>query len=192
MATKSRNTPLTRLSRIGLAFGIGSAQTAGNTNSQREDDSYIPYNGPYEPPTRVQEIRGYWDNDARDTAIDARSFSQLPWGGGKARGSTSNSRRYSDASRLTLSNVMTEPRQTFSRVRQNSTPPLTTSYVSLDQCGGVGDTPVPVHRLMPSHSRSSSKVSPKPPPVQQCAYIPFPASRICFSRLDVRPPQKFL
>ena len=162
MATKSRNSPLTRLSRIGLALGIGPTQVTGNNNLQGEDDSYIPYNGPYEPPTRGQEIRGYWDSGAQDTPTDARSFSQLLLGGGKAHGSISNSRRYSDASRLTLSNVMTEPRQRFSRVRQNSTPPPTTSYVSLDQGGGVGDTPVPIHRSTLSHSRSSSNVSFQP------------------------------
>lgn len=158
MATKSRNTSLTRLSRIGLALGIGSIQVAGNNNPQGEDDSYIPYNGPYEPPTRGQEIRGYWDNGAQDTGLDTHSFSRLLLDGGKTQASISNGRRYSDASRVTLSNVMTEPRRRFSRVRQNSTPPLRTSYVSLDQGGGIGDTPVPVHRSTTSHSRSSSKV----------------------------------
>ncbi|KAF9788201.1 hypothetical protein BJ322DRAFT_1047667 [Thelephora terrestris] len=156
MATKSRNAPLARLSRIGLALGIGSTPVTGNSDSQGEDDSYIPYNGPYEPPTRSQEIRGYWDSGAQNTPVDARSFSQFLLSGGKAHSTISNSRRYSDASRVTLSNVMTEPRQKFGRVRQNSTPPPKATYVSLDQGGGVGDTPVPVHRSTQSHSRSSS------------------------------------
>ena len=160
MATKSRNTSLTRLSRIGLALGIGSIQATGSNNSQREDDSYIPYHGPYESPTRGQEIRGYWDNGTRDTTLDTYSFSRLLLDGGKTQASvSSNGRRYSDASKVTLSKVMTEPRRRFSRVRQNSTPQLKTSYVSLDQGGGIGDTPVPAHRSTASHSRSSSKVS---------------------------------
>jgi serine/arginine repetitive matrix protein 2 len=159
MATKSRNTPFTRFSRIGLALGIGSVQVTGNNNSQGEDDSYIPYNGPYEPPIRGQEIRGYWDTNTQDAALDTHSFSRLLLDRGKAQDSVSNGRRYSDTSRMTLSNVMTEPRRRFGRVRQNSTPQLGTSYVSLDQGGGIGDTPVPLHRSTASNSRSSSKVS---------------------------------
>ena len=156
MTTKSRNTPLTRLSRIGLVLGIGSTQVTGNGNSQGGDDSYIPYNGPYEPPTTSHEIHGYWDS-GEDTILDARSFSHLSTNGGKTHGSISTSRRYSDASKLTLSNVMTEPRRRFGRVRQNSTPMLGT-YVNLDQ-GGIGDTPVPVHRS------TSTKVSSQRPSV---------------------------
>ena len=164
MATKSRNSPFSRLSRIGLALGMTSIQVTGNHNSQGEDDSYIPYNGPYEPPTRGREIRGYWDNGAQDTTPDARSFSHLSLDGRKAHApynqppSISNGRRHSNASRLTLSNVMTEPRRRFSRVRQNGSPPPQTSYASLDRAGGIGDTPIPVHRSTPSNS-SSSKVS---------------------------------
>lgn len=172
MATKSRNTSLTRLSRIGLALGIGSVQMTGNNNLQGEDDSYIPYNGPYETPTRGQEIRGYWDNGAQDTILDAHSFSHLLLDGGKTRASVSNGRRYSDASRVTLSNAMTEPRRRFSRVRQNSTPPLRTSYVSLDQGGGIGDTPVPIHRSTPSRSGSSLKVSFQSFPARPYIYTP--------------------
>jgi hypothetical protein len=155
MTTKSRSTPLTRLSRIGLALGIGSTQVTGGDDPEGEDDSYIPYNGPYEPPTRGHEIRGYWDSGVQDAVLDVRSASHSSMNGGKGRGSISNSRRYSDASRLTLSNVMTEPRRKFRRVRQNSTPP---SYVSLDQGGGIGDTPVPAHRSTSSRSGSSTKV----------------------------------
>ena len=166
MTTKSRNTPLDRLSRIGLALGIGSAQATRNNNSKREDDSYIPYNGPYELPTKGQKIRGYWDSSAQDPALEAHSFSHLSFGEGKApiynqTSSFSNGRKYSDASGVTLSNITTEPRRRFSRIRKNSAPPLRTSYVSLDQAGGVGDTPVPVHRSTPSQS-GSSKVSSQP------------------------------
>lgn len=164
MTTKTRNTPFARLSRIGLALGIGSTQAARNNNSKGEDDSYIPYNGPYESPAKGQQIRGYWDSSTQDAALEAHSFSRLPFGEEKAptsynqKSSLSNGRKYSDASGVTLSNIMTEPRRRFSRIRQNSTPPLRTSYVSLDRSGGVGDTPVPVHRSTPSQS-GSSKVS---------------------------------
>ena len=185
MTAKSRNTSLTRLSRIGLALGITSSQATGNNNLQREDDSYIPYNGPYEPPARGREIRGYWDNDTRDTAVDTHSFSHLLPGRGKTHTSVSNGRRYSDVSKVTLSTVMTEPRRRFSRVRQNSTP---TSYVTLDQGGDIGDTPVPIHRSTPSHSRSSSKVSFQSFPVWPHTYTLFQRGNSIFraSMTDLR------
>ena len=164
MTTKSRNTPLARLSRVGLALGIGSTEATRNNNSKGEDDSYIPYNGPYESPARDKQIRGYWDSGTQDAVLETHSFSHFSFGEEKAptsynkKTSLSNGRKYSDASRATLTNIMTEPRRRFSRIRQNSTPPLRPSYISLDQGGGVGDTPVPVHRSTQSRS-GSSKVS---------------------------------
>lgn len=165
MTTKSHSTPFARLSRIGLALGIGSTQATRNNDSKGEDESYIPYSGTYESPTNVQRIHGYWDDSVQDAAPDARSFSHLSFNGEQVhnfynqKSSTSNGRKYSNASRVTLSNIMTEPRRRFSRIRQNSTPPPRTSYVTLDRSGGIGDTPVPVHRTIPSQSGSSLKVS---------------------------------
>lgn len=165
MTTTSHSTPLARLSRIGLALGIGSSQAARNNGSKGEDDSYIPYDGPYESPPDVRQIRGYWDSGAQDAAFDTHSLSPLSFSGEKARdvgsqtSSISSGRKYSNASRTTLFNIVTEPRRRFGRIRQNSTPPPRTSYVSLDQGGGVGDTPVPAHRTTPTRSGSSSKVS---------------------------------
>ena len=164
MTTTSHSTPFSRLSRIGLALGIGSTQATRNNGSKGEDDSYIPYNGPYESPTTVQQIRGYWESGAQDV-FDTRSLSHLSFNGEKAHNvnsrtpSISNGRKYSNASGATLFNIVTEPRRRFSRARQNSTPPSRTSYVSLDQGGGVGDTPIPVHRTTLSQSGSSPKVS---------------------------------
>jgi serine/arginine repetitive matrix protein 2 len=185
MTTKSRNTPLDRLSRVGLALGIGPTQATRDKNSKREDDSYIPYNGPYEAPAKGRQIRGYWDSSAQDAALEAHSFSHLSFGQEKTpisysqKSSFSNGRKYLDASGVSLSNIMTEPRRRFSRIRQNSTPPLRTSYVSLDQGGGVGDTPVPVHRSTPSQS-GSSKVSSQPPLVWPHAYTPFQRRDLLF------------
>lgn len=166
MTTQSHNTPLARLSRISLALGIGSTQATRNNGSKGEDESYIPYNGPYESPTGGHQIRGYWDNGVQDTTIGARSFSRFSSSGEKERASYnqkssfSNCRKYSDVSKATLPNTVTEPRRMFGRIRQNSTPPLRTPYLSLDKGGGVGDTPVPAHRSTPSQSGSSLKVSP--------------------------------
>ena len=181
MTTKTHNTPLARLSRIGLALGIGSTQATRNNSFKGEDDSYIPYNGPYESPIKDQRIPGYWDRSGQDAVLDAHSFSHLSFNEEKEHSpysqisSPPTGRKYSYASRLTLSNVMTEPRRRFNRIRQNSTPPPRTSYVSLDQGGGIGDTPVPVHRSTPSQSGSSLKVSPNLPSVT--TYIdPVPAS----------------
>ncbi|KAF9648475.1 hypothetical protein BDM02DRAFT_3187132 [Thelephora ganbajun] len=163
MSTKSHNTPLARLSRIGLALGIGSTHKARDYNSKGEDDSYIPYNGPYESPTKGQEIRGYWDSGAQDVAHDTPSISHLSFNEERVHtpynqtSSISNGRKYTDASRATLSNIVTEPRRRFGRIRQNSTPPPRTSYVSLNQGGGVADTPIPVHRSTPSQSGSSKR-----------------------------------
>lgn len=167
MATTSHSNPLARLSRIGLALGIGSTQPTRNNSSKGEDDSYIPYNGPYESPTGIQQIRGYWDDGVQDASFDARSCSHLSFNEEKVHNvynqisPASNGRKYSNASRVTLSNILTEPRRRFGRLRQNSTPPPRTSYVGLDQGGGVGGTPVPVHRT-PSQSGSSPKVSSQP------------------------------
>lgn len=177
MTTKSHNSPLARLSRIGQALGIGSTQATRNTKG--EDDSYIPYNGPYESPTNGQQIRGYWDSSAQDAALNARSFAHLSFNAEKAHtyynqtSSITDGRRYSDASRVTLSNIVAEPRRRFNRIRQNSTPPPRTSYVSLDRGGGIGDTPVPVHRSTPSRSGSSLKVSSHPFLVRPHAYTLF-------------------
>ena len=163
MTTASHTTPLARLSRIGQAFGIGSTHEARNDGSKGGDDSYIPYNGPYESPTSAQHVRGYWDDGVQDVALGVRSRSRSPLNEDKVHNvynqisPASSGRKYS-SSRVTLSNIMTEPRRRFSRIRQNSTPPPRTSYVSLDQGGGVGDTPVPAHRTTMSHA-GSSKVS---------------------------------
>lgn len=178
MTTQSHNTPLARLSRIGLALGIGSTQATRNNNSKGEDESYIPYNGPYESPTGGHQIRGYWDNGVQDTTIAARSFSRFSSSEEKKhasynqKSSFSNCRKYSDASRTTLPNIVTEPRRMFGRIRQNSTPPLRTPYLSLDK-GGIGDTPVPAHRSTPSQSGSSLKVSSQPFAVLFHAYSQF-------------------
>jgi serine/arginine repetitive matrix protein 2 len=178
MTTKSHSTPFARLSRIGLALGIGSTQATRDNGSKGEDESYIPYNGTYESPTNVQRIHGYWDNGVQDAAPDARSFSHLSFNGEQAHNfynqtsSISNGRKYSNASRVTLSNIMTEPRRRFSRIRQNSTPPPRTSYVTLDRSGGIGDTPVPIHRTAPSQSGSSMKVSAQRFLVWPYAYTP--------------------
>lgn len=174
--TTPHSTPFSRLSRIGLALGIGSTQGTRNNGSKGEDDSYIPYNGPYESPANAQQIRGYWDSGAQNAAFDTRSLSPLSFGEEKTHDtdgrtpSITNGRKYSDASRATLFNIVTEPRRRFSRIRQNSTPPSRTSYVSLGQGGGVGDTPVPAHRT--SQSGSSPKVSSWPSTVWPYAYIP--------------------
>lgn len=198
MTTKSRNTPLARLSRIGLVLGIGSTHATRNNSSKGEDDSYIPYNGPYESPIKGQQIRGYWDRSAQHAALDARSFSHLSFNEEKAHphysqtSSPPTGRKYSYASRLTLSNVVAEPRRRFNRTRQNSTPASRTSYVSLDQGGGVGDTPVPVHRSAPSRSGSSPRVSPPTSPSVTTYIDPVPASRLPFPRLGVRSSQKLV
>ena len=169
MTTASHSTPLARLSRIGQAFGIGPAHETRNHGSKGGDDSYIPYNGPYESPTSARHVRGYWDNGVQDAAFSVRSRSHSPLNEEKVPNaynqipSASNGRKYSDTSRVTLSNIMTEPRRRFSRIRQNSTPPPRTSYVSLDRGGGIGDTPVPVHRATLGHA--SPKVSSQPLPV---------------------------
>jgi len=187
MTTKSHSTPLARLSRIGLALGIGSTQATRNG----EDDSYIPYNGPYELPTKGQTIRGYWDSGGQDPAP---SFAHLSFDQEKPHTPynqaphISNGRKYPDASRVTLSNIMTGPRRRFGRVHQNSTPPPRASFVPLDQGGGVGDTPVPAHRSTPSQS-GSSKVSSHTFLVRPRAYTPFQRHDSVF-RASVTDPRK--
>lgn len=198
MTTQSHNTPLARLSRIGLALGIGSSQATRNNSSKGEDESYIPYNGPYESPAGGQRIHGYWDGGVQGTTIDAHSFSRFSSGEEKGHASYnqtssfSNRGKYSDVSRVTLPNIVTEPRRMFGRIRQNSTPPLRASFLSLDKGGGVGDTPVPAHRSTPSQSGSSLKVSPQPfYSVRSCIY-PVSASRFALSCLGDRSSQKLL
>ena len=168
MTTASHSTPLARLSRIGQAFGIGPTHETRNSGSKGGDDSYIPYNGPYESPTSAQHVRGFWDDGVQDAAFSVCSRSHSPLNEEKVHNvynqvhPTSNGHKYPDASKVTLSNIMTEPRRRFGRIRQNSIPPPRTSYVSLDQGGGVGDTPVPFHRAMSGRAGSSPKVSPQP------------------------------
>ncbi|KAI8974784.1 hypothetical protein BD414DRAFT_423838 [Trametes punicea] len=129
------SSPFSRLSR--LAFPFRSNPSSPLTAESHAEDWYIPYHGPIEPP-----------KDDRNT--DSWGHLVSGWLMENEGGHTERSprtRALSNASRVTAD----EQRRKASRTQ--------TSFVNLDQVGGVGDTPVPARprrsQETPLHHRAS-------------------------------------
>ncbi|KAI0367408.1 hypothetical protein BV20DRAFT_950322 [Pilatotrama ljubarskyi] len=129
------SSPFSRLSRLALPFKTNPSSPL--SAEPQSDDWYIPYHGPVEPP-----------KDDRNT--DSWGHLVSGWLMENDEGRTERSpriRAMSNASRAAAD----EQKRKSTRVQ--------TSFVKLDQAGGVGDTPVPARprrsQEAPLHHRSS-------------------------------------
>ncbi|KAI0084078.1 hypothetical protein BDY19DRAFT_1060601 [Irpex rosettiformis] len=174
----SRNLMSTRLglftSRLSPSRPGPSSPLSGAGEDQ-DEDWYIPYNGPYEPPKGTNESRESWgallngiitDTDPNGGA--GRREERTSHAASAPETDRSRNRTISGASRLTS----TEPggssrRTTMARkdhARPNAQPRAPTmSYIDPNQAGGVGESPKYIERTsshpLPSSSTSSSRPS---------------------------------
>ncbi|KIP07213.1 hypothetical protein PHLGIDRAFT_127761 [Phlebiopsis gigantea 11061_1 CR5-6] len=167
------------MSRLGLFTSRAGPSRPGLSSplskevEDSEDEWYIPYNGPYEPPPNKrykEENRDSWGE------LLSELLSEEEDGGSK--GASARDTRTSHAasapaedrhrSRVT-SNASRQTRSTgaarASHLRSN--PPVrqaTMSYVDLGQLGGVGESPTPVERATshPTPSTSQQRESSTP------------------------------
>ncbi|KAI0941838.1 hypothetical protein AcV7_002412 [Taiwanofungus camphoratus] len=148
MAAKSQpSSPLSRLSRLGIAFGLKSRPSsplAREFEPERtaEEDWYIPYNGPYEQPTAVNQVHdrdswgdlvsGWLTEDAnvpRERNTDRR------------HAHSTRSRAVSNASHLTLSSATADHSHKNISSRRATRAGIS-SFIHLDP-GGIGESPMP-------------------------------------------------
>ena len=126
MSTQAQSpSAFSRLSR--LAFPFRAASSSSTSPEPRTEDWYIPYNGPLEPPKNSGRNTDSWghlvsgwlmENDGENAG---HGYGQVP----------PRARVLSNASRTTAE----EHKRKSSRVQ--------TSFMKLDQAGGIGDVPVP-------------------------------------------------
>ncbi|KAI1789269.1 hypothetical protein LXA43DRAFT_923810 [Ganoderma leucocontextum] len=126
MSTQASSpSPFSRLSR--LAFPFKPASPSSGSPEPQTEDWYIPYNGPYEPPKGSGRNTDSWghlvsgwlmENDGEKSG---HGYGQVP----------PRIRALSNASRMTADE----------HNRKSSRPQ--TSFIKLDQAGGIGDVPVP-------------------------------------------------
>lgn len=166
------NSP-SRMSRLGIFTSRAGPSRPGPSSPLSRDEEvpddewYIPYNGPYEPPPKrfEPESRDSWGE------LLSELLSEEEDGGGKGGASArdaraskaasapeedrTRSRAVSNASRQTKSTGQADAsrRNTNARASHLRSNPLprapTMSYVNLDQLGGVGEAPTPVERTAP-------------------------------------------
>ena len=143
MAAKTQNhhSPFSRISRF-IRSGPSSplAREPDSHPPPAQEDWYIPYNGPYEPPRDTMVERDSWGN------LVSGWLAQDPLARAEDRYARMNrDRAKSDAAALTSSG----PAASTSRSRAYSTTrsiprPNVNSIIHLDQAGGVGEAPIPM------------------------------------------------
>ena len=182
MATAQRPSPRSPMStRLGLFTSRHSPSRPGPSSplsregEDQDEDWYIPYNGPYEPPKGTSESRESWGallngviTEADPNGLPGRREERASHAASAPDGDRTRNRAISGASRLTS----TEPggssrRTTMARTdhaRPNAQPRAPTmSYIDPNQAGGVGESPQYLERTssqpLPSTSSSSSRPS---------------------------------
>ncbi|TFK80902.1 hypothetical protein K466DRAFT_503075 [Polyporus arcularius HHB13444] len=133
MSTQAQSSsPFSRLSR--LAFPFKSNPSSPLSPEPQDEDWYIPYNGPYEPP-KEERSTDSWGHLVSGWLME-----------GEERGP--RARAMSNASR---------PSGDQGSVRKNSR--VQAAFIKLDQAGGVGDVPAPARprrsQEPPVHHRAS-------------------------------------
>lgn len=186
MATKTRTstTPFARFSRLG--FGLSSKSHSPSPLStqrspekpKKEEDWYIPYNGPYETPQPLSSSDkkrdswgdpvyddGQYDHDALGDELLKRYgvpeqhdlghhwSSAIPEDDRRSR---TRARTQSGVSGRTVSSGTVDPHRTHRATTSSSAPPpKVPSFTGLDPAGGVGESPMPLHVPRESMRRSS-------------------------------------
>lgn len=151
-ADTQSSSPFSRLPRLGFNFGFkpgpSSPLRETYTSPQREktqdkeEDWYIPYNGPIESPRPRAEsnhdreswgdlLNGWLTEDPRESPQNGRS--------------SSRARALSTVTHLTSSSGNIDPSR--KSIRMSSKPRVAVpSFINLDQAGGIGDVPMPAER----------------------------------------------
>lgn len=169
--------PLPRMSRMGLfSSRHASAKPAQQSPlppepEEQEEDWYIPYNGPYEPPKKpTEETRDSWGELLNGLLTDDERR-----GGGGRDARTSHaatapevdvrSRAVSGASRLTQSTSPAAHTRRNTAARSHAQPQQrmsTMPYVSQARSGGVGESPMPIERAASQPVPSTSQAHLQP------------------------------
>ncbi|KZT07029.1 uncharacterized protein LAESUDRAFT_652185 [Laetiporus sulphureus 93-53] len=127
-----------RLSRL-FKPGQPSTITRGDeAEATRDDDWYIPYNGPVEPPQDLHENRDSWGQLVSGWLIEGSHEAQDRY----AR--TTRDRAASNASRLTHSSGIIDPTRRSASTAHYTARHAVTSLFNPDQAGGIGESPTPL------------------------------------------------
>lgn len=176
MATKTQNpSPIPRISRLGFGLAVKSSNPPPRNNSEKhggDDEWYIPYSGPYEPPRELfkrKQPRDSWGDPVRgEEDVDDPALASFElhkhFGIGHGRPGDDEkvgprARSQSGVSGRTTSSGGVDPNRASVNTRRRSTvssqPPVP-PYVALDTTrrGGVGESPMPM-----THKRTPSKES---------------------------------
>lgn len=150
-ADTQSSSPFSRLPRLGLNFGFKHSPSSPLRETytsplkekaqEKDDDWYIPYNGPIEAPRPRADsnhdreswgdmLNGWLTEDPNESPQNTRS--------GRARA-------LSTVTHLTSSSGNVDPSRKSVRMssKQRATVP---SFINLDQAGGIGDVPMPAER----------------------------------------------
>ena len=144
MSTQAQShSPFSRLSRLAFPFKATSPSTSPQPQGE---DWYIPYNGPYEPPKSSGRNTDSWGHLVSGWLME--NDGEMPTGHGYGQVVSPRIRALSNASRTAAD----EQKRKSSRVQ--------TSFIKLDQAGGIGDVPVPARprrsqEAAPAHHRAS-------------------------------------
>lgn len=175
----SAHTP-PRMPRLGIFTSRSSAAKSGPSSplsrelSEQDDDWYIPYNGPYEPPPSRNgpESRDSWGELLNGILSEGEEDEKR--GGGRGRDGRAShaasapepdarTRVVSNASRLTQTTGAADQSRRNTAVRppvprSNTQPrPTVRSFV-----GGVGEAPMPTERSAPQAGPSTPQREPNP------------------------------
>ncbi|KAI0338039.1 hypothetical protein BDW22DRAFT_1363405 [Trametopsis cervina] len=181
MATAHQTPPRNTMSRLAIFASRQPRATPGPSSplsrdlEEREEDWYIPYNGPYEPPKASGETRDSWGELLNGLLSENSADGRGSRSDGRASHAASapdqddrRSRAVSGASRMTSTDPAgsSSRRNTVGRRdRQRSSPQPrlpTLSYIDLYQSGGVGESPKHVERTPSQPVPSTSQAGPRP------------------------------
>ncbi|KAK7685525.1 hypothetical protein QCA50_011391 [Cerrena zonata] len=154
-ADTQSSSPFSRLPRLGFNFGFKSGPSSPLRETytsprksekakeqEKDEDWYIPYNGPIESPRPRAE-----SNQDRESWGDLLNgwLTEDPSGSPQNGRSTSRTRALSTVTHLTSSSGNIDPSR--KSVRMSSRPRVAVpSFINLDQAGGIGDVPMPAER----------------------------------------------
>lgn len=184
--------PFSRFSRIGFGLSSKSNSTSArlrkNKQGRTDEEWYIPYNGPYEPPPEVprkMSERDSWGEQVLDDGAalsnglfnqrttkhgrESESVTRVAWKSDGVSGDGDQKKGTRPRSQSVVSGRTTSP-STVDHSRFNTTPQQrrstvssthrhpTTSYINLDASGGVGESPMPQNHTKEGSSTQRSSL----------------------------------
>ena len=156
MSTHAQSSsPFSRLSRLAFPFNRStpsSPLTLSPTPEPQNEDWYIPYHGPYEPPK---------DKDERSTDSWGHLVSGWLMEGEERGGPHPHARTHAGARVRAVSNA-SRPSGDMGSLRKNShsASRVQAAFIKLDQAGGVGDVPAPARPRRSQEAAGAAAASP--------------------------------